>query len=59
VSEKKKALYSAEKQFYLPLEHLPGENMQCLAEDLKNIFAHIGGIPTRLWRNPPAVKPGW
>jgi len=89
VAEKKKAIYSAEKQFYMPLEHIPGEaqvdfgdadffegnvrhaghylnvsfpysnagylqlfkgeNMQCLAEGLMNIFTHIGGVPTRLW----------
>ena len=26
-----------------------GENQQCLFEGLKNIFAYIGGIPSRLW----------
>ena len=88
VTKKKKALYSQESQFYMPLEHIPGEaqvdfgeadfyegnelhtghylnvsfphsnagylqlfkgeNMQCLAEGLMNIFSHIGGVPTRL-----------
>lgn len=33
-----------------------GENMQCLAEGLTNIFTYIGGVPTKLWiDNPPAV----
>ncbi len=89
VAERKKALYSQETQFFMPLEHIPGEaqvdfgeadfyegnelcngyylnlsfpnsnggylqlfkgqNMQCLAEGLMNIFAHLGGVPTRLW----------
>lgn len=26
-----------------------GENFQCLAEGLKNIFEHIGGVPKKLW----------
>lgn len=26
-----------------------GENMECLFEGLKNIFNHIGGVPTKLW----------
>jgi transposase len=32
--------------------------MQCLAEGLMDIFAHIGGVPTRLWFDnlSPAVK---
>lgn len=40
------------------LQLFKGENMQCLAEGLKNIFAHIGGVPTRLWFDnlSPAVK---
>ncbi len=36
-----------------------GENMQCLAEGLMNIFAHIGGVPHRLWfdnLSPAVVK---
>jgi transposase len=98
VAERKKALYSQETQFFMPLEHIPGEaqvdfgeadfyegnelcngyylnlsfpnsnggylqlfkgqNMQCLAEGLMNIFAHLGGVPTRLWFDnlSPAVK---
>jgi transposase len=33
-----------------------GENLQCLAEGLTNIFSHIGGVPTRIWfDNPPTV----
>jgi len=40
------------------LQIFKGENMQCLAEGLMNIFAHIGGVPTRLWFDnlSPAVK---
>src|SRR5690554_1035515 len=98
VAERKKTLYSQETQFYMPLEHIPGEaqvdfgeadfyegnqlingyylnlsfphsnggylqmfkgqNMQCLAEGLMNIFDHIGGVPTRLWFDnlSPVVK---
>ncbi len=26
-----------------------GENTECLFEGLKNIFNHIGGVPTKLW----------
>jgi hypothetical protein len=26
-----------------------GENRECLFEGLKNIFKHIGGVPTKLW----------
>jgi hypothetical protein len=26
-----------------------GENFQCLAEGLKNVFTHIGGVPQKLW----------
>jgi transposase len=26
-----------------------GENCECLFEGLKNIFNHIGGVPTKLW----------
>lgn len=98
VAERKKTLYSQETQFYMPLEHIPGEaqvdfgeadfyegnqlfngyylnlsfphsnggylqmfkgqNIQCLAEGLMNIFDHIGGVPTRLWFDnlSPVVK---
>ncbi len=40
------------------LQVFKGENMQCLAEGLINIFRHIGGVPTRLWFDnlSPAVK---
>jgi transposase len=35
-----------------------GENLQCLAEGLTNIFKHIGGVPTRIWFDslPAVVK---
>jgi transposase len=35
-----------------------GENMQCLAEGLINIFAHIGYVPHKIWFDnlSPAVK---
>lgn len=98
VAQQKKTLFSQERQFYMPLEHIPGEaqvdfgeadfyegnrlctghylnvsfphsnggylqlfkgeNMQCLAEGLMNVFAHIGGVPTRLWFDnlSPVVK---
>ena len=26
-----------------------GENMECLLESMKNIFEHIGGVPTEIW----------
>jgi len=26
-----------------------GENRECLFEGLKNVFKHIGGVPTKLW----------
>ncbi|MGB4618408.1 MAG: IS21 family transposase [Dethiobacteria bacterium] len=40
------------------LQLFKGENMQCLAEGLMNIFAHIGGAPKRIWFDnlSPAVK---
>ena len=40
------------------LQVFKGENMQCLAQGLINIFEHIGGIPTRLWFDnlSPVVK---
>ena len=40
------------------LQLFKGENMQCLAEGLMNIFEHIKGVPTRLWFDnlTPAVK---
>jgi len=40
------------------LQLFKGENMQCLAEGLMNIFAHIGGVPNRIWFDnlSPAVK---
>lgn len=31
------------------LQLFKGENQQCLMEGLKNVFAHIGGVPHRLW----------
>lgn len=31
------------------LQVFRGQNMQCLAEGLKDIFNHIGGVPTRIW----------
>lgn len=31
------------------LQLFKGENLQCLVEGLINIFAHIGGVPIRLW----------
>lgn len=31
------------------LQLFKGENQQCLMEGLKNIFAHIGGVPQRIW----------
>lgn len=27
----------------------PGENSECLLEGMKQIFNHIGGVPTRIW----------
>lgn len=27
----------------------PGENTECLLEGLRNIFAHIGGVPPEIW----------
>lgn len=40
------------------LQLFKGENMQCLAEGLMNVFAHIGGVPTRMWFDnlSPVVK---
>lgn len=40
------------------LQMFKGQNMQCLAEGLMNIFDHIGGVPTRLWFDnlSPVVK---
>lgn len=32
-----------------------GENQQCLMEGLKNIFVHIGGVPTRIWFDNPST----
>ena len=26
-----------------------GENFQCLAEGLKSVFSHVGGVPKKLW----------
>jgi transposase len=31
------------------LQLFKGENQQCLMEGLKNTFAHIGGVPVRIW----------
>ena len=31
------------------LQMFKGENQQCLFEGLKNVFAHIGGVPSRIW----------
>lgn len=32
-----------------------GENFQCLVKGLKNIFSHIGGVPTRIWFDNPST----
>ena len=32
---------------YLQLNY--GENMECLLESMRNIFEHIGGVPTEIW----------
>ena len=95
VKERKLEIYNGEGDFYLPLQHIPGEsqvdfghadfyekgvrysgydlnlsfphsnggyfqlfkgeNFQCLVKGLKNIFYHIGGVPTRIWFDNPST----
>jgi transposase len=40
------------------LQLFKGGNMQCLAEALMNVFAHVSGVPTTLWLDnaSPVVK---
>lgn len=35
---------------------MPGENAECICRALKQIFAHIGGVPTRIVFDPRYLR---
>ncbi len=37
------------------LQLFKGENLQCIMEGLKNIFAHVSGVPQRIWFDNPST----